>query len=154
MVFHIKRPQDLGAAILLLLFGMAGLWFGREYSAGTSSHMGPGYMPKALSWGLIGFGIVIGLRAISLGPARVRGPAIEPIVWRANLLILGAIICFAILIRSAGLAAATFVVTALSAFASKEFRWKETIVLGVLLAILCVLVFVYALRQSIPVFGD
>jgi hypothetical protein len=52
------------------------------------------------------------------------------------------------------LAAAIFVVTALSAFASKEFRWKETIVLGVLLAILCVLVFVYALRQSIPVFGD
>ena len=149
MVFRIKSPQDLGASIMLLLFGVAGLWFGREYSAGTSSHMGPGYMPRALSWGLIVFGIIVGLRSV-----RLRGPAIEPIVWRANILILVAIICFALLIRSAGLAAATFVVTALSAFASKEFRWKETIVLGVLLAVLCVLVFVYALRQSIPVFGD
>jgi uncharacterized membrane protein YqjE len=134
---------------MLLLFGVAGLWFGREYSAGTSSHMGPGYMPRALSWGLIVFGIIVGLRSV-----RLRGPAIEPIVWRANILILVAIICFALLIRSTGLAAATFVVTALSAFASKEFRWKETIVFGVLLAVLCVLVFVYALRQSIPVFGD
>jgi uncharacterized membrane protein YqjE len=149
VVFRIKSPQDLGAAVMLLFFGVAGLWFGREYSAGTSSHMGPGYMPRALSWGLIIFGIIVGLRSV-----RLRGPAIEPIVWRANILILVAIICFALLIRSTGLAAATFVVTVLSAFASKEFRWKETIVLGVLLAILCVLVFVYALRQSIPVFGD
>ena len=148
-MFRIKSPQDLGASILLLFFGVAGLWFGWEYPAGTSSHMGPGYMPKALSWGLIVFGIIIGLRSV-----RIRGPALEPIVWRANLLVLVAIICFALLIRSTGLAAATFVVTALSAFASKESRWKETIVLGVLLAILCVLVFVYALRQSIPVFGE
>ena len=149
MVFRIKSPQDLGAAVMLLLFGVAGLWFGREYPVGISSHMGPGYMPRALSWGLIIFGGIVGIRSV-----RLRGPAIEPIVLRANILILVAIICFALLIRSAGLAAATFVVTALSAFASKEFRWKETIVLGVLLAILCVLVFVYALRQSIPVFGD
>ena len=153
-MFRIKSPQDLGAAVLLLFFGVAGLWFGREYPVGTSSHMGPGYMPMALSLGLILFGIVIGLRAISLRAAKIRGPAIEPMVWRANALILGAIICFALLIRSAGLAAATFVVTVLSSFSSKESRWKETIVLGVLLATLCVLVFVYALRQSISVFGE
>jgi hypothetical protein len=138
---------------MLLLIGMAGLWFGRGYEVGTSSHMGPGYMPMALSWGLIIFGFVIGLRAVSLRAARLRGSAIEPIVWRTNVLILGAIICFAFLIRSAGLAASTFVVTALSAFAAKEFRWKETIALGISLAILCVLVFIYALRQAIPVFG-
>ena len=99
-MFRIKSPQDLGASVMLLLFGVAGLWFGREYSAGTSSHMGSGYMPRALSWGLIVFGIIVGLRSV-----RLRGPAIEPIVWRANVLILGAIICFALLIRSAGLAA-------------------------------------------------
>jgi putative tricarboxylic transport membrane protein len=108
----------------------------------------------ALSWGLILFGVIIGLRAISLRAAGPQGQAIDPIVWRATLLILGAIICFALLIRSAGLLAATFVVTVLSSFSSKESRWKETIVLGILLATLCVLVFVYALRQSIPVFGE
>jgi F0F1-type ATP synthase membrane subunit c/vacuolar-type H+-ATPase subunit K len=148
-MFHIKSPQDLGAAVLLLALGVAGLWFGREYEVGTASRMGPGYMPMALSWGLIVFGVIVGFRSF-----RLRGPAIEPIVWRTNVLILGAIICFALLIRSAGLAVATSVVTVLSALASRESRWKETIVLGVFLAILCVLVFIYALRQSIPVFGS
>jgi hypothetical protein len=57
------------------------------------------------------------------------------------------------MIRSTGLAAATFVVAALSAFASSESRWKETIALGLFLAILCVLIFIYALRQSISVIG-
>ncbi len=146
---RIKSPQDLGAAILLFVIGVAGLWFGREYEVGKASRMGPGYMPMALSWGLIIFGVVVGLRAV-----RLRGPAIEPIIWRTNVLILLAIICFAVLIRSAGLAPAIFVVTVLSGFASKESKWKETIVLGVFLAILCVLVFIYALRQSIPVIGS
>jgi len=152
-MFHIRNLQDFAAAIMLLLIGIAGLWFGREYPVGTSSHMGPGYMPMALSWGLIIFGAVIGLRAVSLRAARLRGSTIQPIVWRTNILILGAIICFALMIRSTGLAAATFVVAALSAFASPESRWKETIGLGIFLAILCVLVFIYALRQSIPVIG-
>jgi len=134
---------------MLLVIGVAGLWFGREYEVGTASRMGPGYIPMVLSWGLIIFGVVVGLRAVKL-----RGPAVEPIVWRTNILILGAIICFAFLIRSTGLAAATFVVTALSAFASTESRWKETILLGIFLAFFCVLVFIYALRQSIPVIGS
>jgi putative tricarboxylic transport membrane protein len=139
----------LGASVLLLVIGLAGLWFGREYEVGIASRMGPGYIPMVLSWGLIFFGVVVGLRAV-----KFRGPAIEPIVWRTNTLILGAIICFALLIRSTGLAVTIFVVTALSAFASREFKWKETIALAVFLAILCVLVFIYALHQSIPVIGS
>ena len=119
-MFHIRSPQDLGASVMLIIIGVAGLWFGREYEVGTASRMGPGYMPMALSWGLILFGVVVGLRSV-----RVRGPAVEPVVWRTNILILGAIISFAFLIRSTGLAATIFVVTALSAFASTESRWKE-----------------------------
>jgi hypothetical protein len=138
---------------MLLLMGAGGLWFGREYVVGTASHMGPGYMPRALSYGLIIFGIVVGLRSLKLHAAGARGPEIQPIGWRTNFLILSAIVAFALLIRSAGLAAATFAVTLLSALASRESRWKETIALAIFLTILCVLVFVYALRQSMPVFG-
>src|SRR5262245_52763176 len=145
---RLTSPQDGGTAALLVLVGAAGLWFGREYEVGTASRMGPGYMPMLLSWGLIGFGLSVGLRAVTR-----QGPAIEPVVWRTNLLVLGAILGFVLLIESAGLAAATFAVTALSALASAESRWKETIALGVFLAALCVLLFVYALRQPMAVFG-
>jgi hypothetical protein len=145
---RIKSPQDLGAAVMFLLIGAAGWWLGRGYEMGTASRMGPGYLPMVLSGGLVVFGIVVGLRAVTL-----RGPGIEPVVWRTNALILGAILSFVFLIESAGLAVATFVVAVLSARASADSRWGETVGLGIFLAVFCVLVFVYALRQSMHVFG-
>ena len=145
---RIRSPRDFGAAVLFLLTGAAGLWLGREYEIGTASRMGPGYLPMVLSGGLVVFGLVVGLRALAR-----RGPAIEPVVWRPNVLVLGAILSFVFLIESAGLAIATFVVAVLSARASADSRLKEMIALGIFLAIFCVLFFIYALRQSMHVFG-
>jgi hypothetical protein len=153
-MLRVSNQQDLGAGVLLLLIGIGGLWFGREYAVGTAGHMGPGYMPRALSSGLIIFGIVVGLRALKLRPGGERIEVIERIGWRTNFLILASIISFALLIRTAGLAVATFAVTLLSALASQESRWKEIIALAFFLTLLCVFVFVYALRQAMPVFGS
>jgi hypothetical protein len=148
-MFRIKSPQDFGAAIILIVIGLAGLWFGRDYEMGTVSQMGPGYMPFLLSVGLIIFGGVISLRAVS-----VDGPPIERGLWYPGILILICVVLFALLIDTAGLAPTIFVVTVLCAFASPEVKWKEAVALGVGLAIFCVLVFVYGLRQPIPVFGS
>jgi putative tricarboxylic transport membrane protein len=134
--------------VLFLLIGAAGLWLGRDYEMGTASSMGPGYLPRVLSGGLVVFGLMVGLRAVTL-----RGPAIEPVVWRTNVLILGAIVSFVFLIESAGLAIATFAVAVLSARAAADSKLTETIALGIFLAIFCVVVFIYALRQSMHVFG-
>ncbi len=148
-MFRVKSQQDFGAAVMLIFFGAAGLWFGREYSVGTASQMGPGYMPLALSWGLIIFGVIVGLRAVAMS-----GPSIEPVRFRSNLLVLAAILGFALMIQSVGLAISIFVVTVLSTLASTDSKWKETIALGLFLAIFCVIVFVYVLRQSMPVIGS
>jgi hypothetical protein len=147
-MFAIKNPQDFGAAALFIAFGAAGLWFGREYEVGIASDMGPGYLPMVLSWGLIIFGIIVGLRALN-----TPGPRIEPVVWRAVGFTLGAIAAYAYLIEQAGLASAVFAVIVLSALASSESRWKETLAMGVSMAAFCVMVFIYALRQSLTVFG-
>ena len=148
-LLRIKSPQDFGAAITLIVIGLAGLWFGRDYETGTVSQMGPGYMPVLLSVGLVIFGGVIGLRAVT-----VDGPPIERGLWYPGVLILICVLLFAFLIGTAGLAPTIFVVTVLAAFASSEVKWKEAVALGVGLAIFCVLVFVYGLRQPIPVFGS
>ena len=147
-MFRIKSPQDFGAAVLFIAFGVAGIWFGTGYEVGFARDMGPGYFPMVLSWGLILFGLVIGSQAVLL-----PGPRFEPVVWRAVLLVLGAIVAFGLLIESAGLAIATFAVTVLSALASTESRWKESIALGAALALFGVLVFIYGLHQSMTVFG-
>ena len=78
MTLRIKSPQDVGAAIILIAIGLAGLWFGRDYDIGSVSRMGPGYMPALLSIGLLVFGAVIGLRAITVdGTGTVRNGTIE-----------------------------------------------------------------------------
>jgi hypothetical protein len=148
MTVRIKSQQDAGAAILLIVIGIGGLWFGREYERGSVSQMGPGYMPMLLSVGLLIFGGIIALRAVT-----VDGPPIERGLWYPSALILLTVILFAFLIETAGLAPATFAVAMFSAFASPQVKWKEALALGVGLAVFCVLVFVYGLRQPIPIFG-
>jgi hypothetical protein len=147
-MLRFKSPQDIGAGATFVLIGLAGLWFGREYELGTVSRMGPGYMPMLLSVGLILFGLIVGLRGVT-----VPGPPVERGRWRPTLMILAAILVFALLIESAGLVAATVGVVVLSAFASSEANWKETAALALFLVVFCVAVFVYALKQPLPVFG-
>ena len=147
-MLRIRSQQDFGAAIILIAIGLAGLWFGRDYEIGTVARMGPGYMPALLSIGLLVFGGIIGLRAVT-----ADGPPIEPGRWYPAVAILLCVLLFAFLIDSAGLAPATFMVAVLAAFASPDVRWKQVLALGVALTIFCVLVFVYGLRQPIPVFG-
>jgi len=145
---RVKSPQDLGAAVLLLVIGVGGLWFGREYEAGTAAAMGPGYMPMLLSLALIFFAAVIAFRAVT-----INGPALTPTAWRPLILVLASILCFALLIRTVGLLATAFVVPIVAAAASPESRRWETLILSAFLSVFCVLVFVYGLGQAIPVFG-
>ena len=35
MTMRIKSPQDVGAAIILIALGLAGIWFGRDYDIGS-----------------------------------------------------------------------------------------------------------------------
>jgi hypothetical protein len=150
-MIRIKKPQDLGAAALFILLGSVCLWVGRDYPYGTLARMGPGFFPITLSWLLIGFGILIGALACSFN----TGPAVARTNWRGLLLIVVGIILFGFLINSAGLLVTAFIVPLVAAFASSEVRWKEATILSAILAVACVVVFVYGLRQPIPVFfGD
>ncbi len=146
---RIRNPEDFGSAVLFSVLGCAGLWFGREYEVGTASDMGPGYFPNVLSGCLIIFGLVLGVRSL-----KMPGPRIEPVVWRGVFFTLGSILAYALLIETAGLAPAIFAVTALAAMASHESKWKETLAMALGMAVFCVLIFIYALRQSMTVFGS
>jgi len=143
---RIKSPQDFGAAILLAIIGAGGLWYGRDLDVGRFADMGPGYLPMVLSWSLIGFAAIILVRALA-----TAGPPVEKVVLRAVVLVLAAIVLFAVLIDTAGFAPTVLAVTFVAALGSREVRLKEAAALGVVLAVFSVLVFVYALRQPLPV---
>jgi hypothetical protein len=140
---RVKSPQDFWAGLLFLVVGCLALWFGRNYAGGTVMRMGPGFLPRALSWALIGIGVLLALRALVLS-----GPGIEGSLIRPQFFIVLSIIVFGILIERFGLAPAVFVVTILAALASYEMKWIEAVSLAFASAVASVVLFIYLLGQS------
>jgi hypothetical protein len=145
-MIRFKDPQDFWAGLLFLSIGCLALWFGRTYTFGTVTRMGPGFLPTVLSWALVLIGGFLSLRAFAL-----EGQAIERSLIRPQLLILLAIIVFALMIERVGLVPTIVVVTIVAALASREMRWRETLAVAVGLAVLCAGLFVYLLGQPLAV---
>jgi len=144
-MIRVKSPQDLGAGLVFIAIGAAGIFFGRDLTYGSAARMGPGYFPTILSYVIIAIGLVIALRGFSL-----EGPSIERIPLRPISLVVISILAFGFLIEVIGLALTTIVLTFIASAARKEVSWKETAILSVILAAMCVVVFVYGLSQPMP----
>jgi hypothetical protein len=143
----VRAPQDLLAGLLFAAFGIAALWFGQDYPVGTLWRMGPGFVPRALAFGLIGFGLILVVRGISFD-----GEPVSPGRWRPVIVILLSVILFAVLLERVGLIVTTLAVTGLAAFAHRDgVRPLESVLLAVLLTVLSVGLFVFALGQQIPI---
>jgi hypothetical protein len=144
-MLRVKSPQDFGAAVVFLLIGLAGLYFGRELDFGSSARMGPGYFPTLLSWLIILLGAIVGFRSLA-----VDGPPVERFYFRPMTFVMAAVLAFGIFIDRIGLALSTVIVTLFAAYARRNASLREALVLGVGLAAFVVAVFVYALGQALP----
>ncbi|MBT0961636.1 tripartite tricarboxylate transporter TctB family protein [Denitromonas iodatirespirans] len=145
----IKGPKDFWAGLLYLTIGGLGVVLARDYGMGDAARMGPGYFPTVLGALLVIFG------AASLGRSLFRrGEAIGAIAWKPIVLIVGATVAFAYLIKPAGLVLALTALILISASASSRFRfeWKATAAMFGLIAF-CSLVFVKGLGIPLPLFG-
>lgn len=144
----IRKPKDFISGILFLAIGTTGMIMLRAYQFGTPRQMGPGFLPSVLAGLLIIFAVTLTVRSF-LGP----GEALGSIPVRAPALILGGALLFALLLRPAGLAIAIPAMILTGSFASSRVSFvAATITAAVLTTASCV-VFVYALRQPIPVLG-
>jgi hypothetical protein len=144
-MFRVKSPQDFGAAVVFMLIGLAGIYFGKDLTFGSASRMGPGYFPTIISFLILGLGVVIGLRSIA-----VEGPPIEALQFRPLIFVIGSILVFGILIDRVGLAISAVTLTLVAGYARRSVDLRETFALGAGLAIFSIVVFVYALGQPLP----
>ena len=145
-MLRVKSPQDFGAAVLFLIIGLAGIYFGRELAFGSTSKMGPGFFPTILSGVIALIGAIVGSRSLT-----VEGPPIERINLRPLLFVLIAIVGFGYLIGQIGLAISAAALTIFTAYARDAVNLKETLILAVFLAVFSVGVFAYALGQPLPI---
>jgi len=145
-VARIRNPKDFWAGLLFASVGLAAIVLGSRYNLGTAARMGPGYFPRILGMLLILLGAIIALRAL-----RVDGPAIPPWRWWSTGMVLGSVVLFGLIVNTVGLALSTVTLIVLASSASSEFRWKESLVSGVFLAVLAVSVFVIGLKLQLPI---
>lgn len=138
--------KDLWSGLMFAGFGVLALVMGSNLAIGTAIRMGPGYVPRMLSYILIGLGIVIVVRAV-IAP----GETIERLRWRPITLITIGVVVFALLFESAGLAPALVALVFLSALGGQEFKLVETILACVVLIALCIVIFKLGLQMNISI---
>lgn len=144
----IRDQKDFATGLLFLAFGAVAVGGGSRYPMGTISDMGPGYFPVLLG------GLLVGLAAILIGRS-FRAPPVRigHIAWRPILLVSLASAAFALTVRPLGLMPALTISSLIAALADPANRLRTALILALLLAAGCSLIFVTLLGQPIPLLG-
>ena len=145
------RNKDFLAGALFLAIGLAAIHIAdRDYPMGTALRMGPGNFPVLLG-GILGlFGIYLAARGLGW-PEKTPGPVAWD--WRPVSCIVASMLFFGFLLPRTGLVPALAVMFIVAALGGREFRWREVLVLTVVMTAFAVAVFVYLLKlpfQLVP----
>ena len=99
------------------------------------------------------FAVMVAIAGVVLivGALLVPGSRLEAWSLRGPIFVLGAIVVFALTIRTLGLAVAGPLAVFIGAFASPEARVKETAIFAVVLTAACIFLFKFLLGLPIPV---
>jgi hypothetical protein len=142
----IPRPKDFYAGLLFVAFGVFAIIVAWNYPLGTAARMGPGYFPR-----LLGILLIVLGAALSLTALRGRGAPLPGWKWRPVSIVLLSVVAFGLVLTHAGLVLSTIGLIAVASTASREFRFKEALLSGLLLAALSVGVFVIGLKLQLPI---
>ena len=140
--------RDFLAGLLFIVLGGLAVALARDYPFGTTMRMGPGYFPTVLGGILLLFGVYVLARGIRSGD-RVKGE------WgyRPLALIALSIVLFGFLLDRVGMVPAIVATLFVAAAAGREFRWKEVLLLAVVMTAFSVAVFSYGLKLPYPLLG-
>jgi hypothetical protein len=142
----VRSPKDLAAGLLFIAAGIAAIAIAANYTLGTAARMGPGYFPRMLGLLLIVLGAILAARSL-----RLNGPPLPGWKWRPVLVTLGSVVMFGLIVNRAGLVVSTILLIVMASAASREFRPREAVISGIVLAALVVGVFVIGLKLQLGI---
>ena len=145
-MIRITNPKDFWAGALFVAIGVGTIILGSRYTLGSAARMGPGYFPRILGILLIVLAAVLALRG-----TRTSGPPLPRFHWRPLVVVLGSVVLFGAIVNWMGVALSTVILIVAASAASREFRPREALIAGVLLATLAVGVFVIGLQLQLPI---
>lgn len=152
---HVKNQKDLVCGVLFMLLGVAFAWAASGYRMGSAQDMGPGYVPLLLGALLTLLGGLLSFKALVFETE--DGGRMGRWAWRPLLLGVLANLAFALLLGGLpalglpplGLVAALLAL-ALLAVQTQVLRWKERLVLVLVLALGGYLLLVLGLKLPLP----
>ena len=158
----IKNEKDFWSAVLFIVIGLVFAIGARHYAFGTAQQMGPAYLPTILGGLLTLIGVVVGLGSLgSLGKSsraksgnksenkledKIDRMRLGPVAW-----LVGSVCLFAVLLKPAGLLVSLIVLIVASMLGSHEFKWKEAVMVSIVMVLIVWAVFIYGLNLTIPV---
>lgn len=153
----VRAPQSLFAGLGMVGLGLFGVYAASDLPQGTLSAIGPGLMPHWLSIGVA----VCGLALVAAGFLR-DGEPLQTFPLRGPIIVMLAIAAFALTIRpfnfgafstpGLGLIVAGPLAVMVGGYASPEARFRELLILALLLTAGCMLLFGDMLNLPIPIF--
>ena len=153
----IKSQKDFFAGLMYLVVGLAFAIGAIDYNVGTAARMGPGYFPLILGVILALIGVVISFKATVSGPE--GGDPVGKWAWKQVFFVLAANFAFGLLlvgipawgIPGLGLIVAIIALVFIASAAGYNVKWKEVLILALILAAGSYAVFVWALNLQFPV---
>lgn len=145
MRLELRNNKDFWAGMMFFGTGAGAMIVARHYPFGTTLNMGPGYFPMVLSGILIVFGAFIMLRGLRK-EEKIQGS------WslRALVVLPLSVVVFGILMNLAGFIPALTALVFLSAASSREFKFKEVLLLTLFLSVLSAAMFIWGLGLPYP----
>jgi len=143
----LRSNKDFLAGLLFLFLGGFAVVVASNYPLGSTMRMGPGYFPTALGVILCLFGVYLMVRGIRTGGKMESGWA-----WRPLAFITLSIVLFGFLLDRAGMIPALVALFFVAAAAGREFRFKEVLLLTVVMGAFAATVFLYGLKLPYQLF--
>ncbi len=140
--------RDALAGALFIALGGVGLGVALSYPFGSIAEMGPGFFPRVLGVVLMGLGAVTLLRGLRSGQ-----PVDGSWGWAPLAALVASLLAFGALMERTGLVPALVVLVIVSAWAGKEFRWAEVLLLTLVLCVMALAIFVWGLGLPYPMFA-
>ena len=147
MKIDLRHNKDFLAGLLYIAIGALAVVIARDYPMGSAMRMGPGYFPTGLGVILCLFGVYLMVRGIRTGGKMESGWT-----WRPLAFITLSIVLFGFLLDRAGMITALIAMFFAAAAAGREFRFKEVLLLTVVMGAFAAAVFLYGLRLPYPLF--
>jgi hypothetical protein len=152
MRVRVRDPRDFLSGVLFALVGLLALVIASDYPIGTARRMGPGFLPMILAGLLTLLGTAITLRSLTLDRTaeeslglsvrdlRALAARLRPLV-----VVLGALVAFALLVPRIGLVPSVIALVLTSTLAEPGFRLRTAVLLSLVLAVIAVAVFVWGI---------